>query len=104
MGNLSAKIGQFIGGYFKYQPFFVANDMTNDFSISYRQKAKRRYRTISRPTRSIFKTGSLRTTRFPLIIIMLKDMNFKTYISKDDNKNTMILTNIRAEVPKDQHT
>ena len=34
-------IGQLIGRYFKYWPFFVANDMANDFPISYRQQAKK---------------------------------------------------------------
>ena len=40
-GDLSANIGQFIGEYFKYRPFFVVNDMANDFLISYRQQAKK---------------------------------------------------------------
>ena len=34
-------IGRFIDQYFKYRSFFAANDMANDFSISYRQKAKK---------------------------------------------------------------
>ena len=33
-------IGRFIGQYFKYRPFFAANDMANDFPKSYRQQAK----------------------------------------------------------------
>jgi len=40
-GDLSTDIGQFIGRYFKYRPFFAANDMANDFSIWYRQQAKK---------------------------------------------------------------
>jgi len=40
-GDLAADIGQLIGQYFKYQPFFTANDMANDFPISYRQWAKK---------------------------------------------------------------
>jgi len=34
--DLSADIGRLIGRYFKYRPFFAANDMANDFPISYR--------------------------------------------------------------------
>jgi len=41
LGDLSADIGQFIGRYFKYRPFFATNDMANDFSILYRQHAKK---------------------------------------------------------------
>ena len=40
-GDISAYIGQLIGQYFKYWPFFAANDMANDFPISYRQQAKK---------------------------------------------------------------
>ena len=40
-GDLLADIRQFIGRYFKYRPFFAANDMTNDFFISYRQQVKK---------------------------------------------------------------
>ena len=40
-GDLSADIGRFIGRYFKYRPFFAANDIANDFLISYRQQAKK---------------------------------------------------------------
>ena len=39
-GDLSADIGRLIGRYFKYRPFFTADDMANDFSLSYRQQAK----------------------------------------------------------------
>ena len=41
LGDLSVNIGRFIGRYFKYRPFFAINDMANDFSISYRQQAKK---------------------------------------------------------------
>ena len=57
---------RFIGQYWAIYPpifqisaFFAANDMANDFPISYRQQTKKeRYRAISRPTRPIFKTGN----------------------------------------------
>jgi len=39
--DLSANIGRFIGRYFKYRPFFAANDMENDFPISYPQQEKK---------------------------------------------------------------
>jgi len=37
----------------------AANDMVNDFPISYHSRQKRRYWTISRLIRQIFKTGQL---------------------------------------------
>ena len=40
-GDLSLDIGLFIDRYFKYRPFFAANDMANDFPTSYRQQRKK---------------------------------------------------------------
>ena len=38
---MELEIGYAHGPCFKYRPFFAANDMTNDFIISYWQQAKK---------------------------------------------------------------